>query len=679
MAIAKPDRLRSLWRRTNLWDRAALLFILLYAVPAALRDAGLAVRVPGVLGFLFALSLAYFVLVRGIGWVRRRLLWRLRNRLIVAYLLIAVVPVLLLVTIAALSAYLLYWQFGAYLVYSDLQRRQDEVATTAEMLANSLAVEAAATRKPVDMNSLPPPTTAFLDMARADLPGLEATVGKNEELLQRSPDRPRSHFAGIVQSNDQLVLASVIARMLPSGRLVVSVSVPVSPALISMLEPELGPIQVNVMRPTHEANPQGLVYSSGGRQFVAEREILSPGRSDPPKANWLDVNVRGLSKLGAIDATAVSDPGADLPVFVSFSTRPSRLNHRLFTSVGELGGLLVTALLVVGGIFLVIEVAALVTGIILTRTITSAVNDLYGATQRIQAGDFSYRVRVGRSDQLGVLGESFNTMTASVSTLLEEQRKRQHLENELSIAREVQAQLFPRELPALPGVELDAICRAARVVSGDYYDFLVLGQKHLGIALADISGKGISAALLMANLQAALRSEAGLDGEPPVATAKVVARLNRHFCRSMSEGRFATFFYGVYDLESRTLQYTNAGHLPPVCIVDGSIRMLEAGGMVLGVFEDRQYDQETVPIEPGTLFFAYSDGLIEPENVYGEEFGTKRLIEVALRQSRSSAGAVAAALMTAAEQWAGAPEQADDMTVIVARFSAATSAARGAG
>jgi len=675
MASSQTDRLRSILRRTNLWDRSAFLIIVFYGLLDAIRSVGANFRIPTFIGFLCVVSIGYFVFVRGIGWVRRRLLWRLRNRLIVAYLFIAVVPILLLVTMAVLSAYLLYWQFGAYLVYSDLQKRQDEVAAAAETLATSLAVEETATGKPVDALALPPHTAAFLDMARRDLPGLEFNVGKDEELLQRSPGPPNSLFSGMVQSKNQLMLEAVVARPIAKGRLIISVIVPVTARLIATLGSELGPIQVDVMRRTDETNPGGLVYSSGGRLFVAEREVVSPGRGIPPKANWFDVGISGLAKLNAIDAAAVSNPAADLPVFVSFSTRPSRLNQTLFVSVGELGGFAVELLLVVGVVFLVLEFAALITGVILTRTITRAVNDLYSATKRVQAGDFSYRVRLKRSDQLGELGQSFDTMTASVATLLEEQRKSERMENELSLAREVQTQLFPRELPSMPGVELEAICRAARVVSGDYYDFLVLSPCHLGIALADISGKGISAALLMANLQAALRSEAGMDGMAPVETARVVTRLNRHFCRSLAEGRFATFFYGVYDLEARTLQYTNAGHLPPVCISNGEIRKLEAGGMVLGIFDDRVYQQETVPIDPGTLLFAFSDGLIEPENVYGEEFGTERLVEEAVRHARSPASAVARALMAAADQWAGTPEQADDMTVIVARFHAASTAA----
>jgi sigma-B regulation protein RsbU (phosphoserine phosphatase) len=251
--------------------------------------------------------------------------------------------------------------------------------------------------------------------------------------------------------------------------------------------------------------------------------------------------------------------------------------------------------------------------------------------------------------------------------LIEEQKQRQKLENELSIAREVQAQLFPRELPQIPGVRLEAICRAARVVSGDYYDFIPLGTTRLAMAVADISGKGISAALLMASLQAALRSQV-LSENGMESTAALVARLNRHLFRNTGDDRFATFFYAVYDSVTRTLRYTNAGHLPPLCISNGHVHRLDVGGMVVGVVEDYLYEQGTIQMEPGSLLVGYSDGLVEPENVYGEEFGIPRLQDLATRLRDASPRVVAESLMQAAEEWGGTPEQADDMTVIVARI-----------
>ena len=356
------------------------------------------------------------------------------------------------------------------------------------------------------------------------------------------------------------------------------------------------------------------------------------------------------------------------PVLAVFSARPSQLNHRIFTSFGELRLFYLSVFVLAGGAFFLIEAAALVTGIVLTRRITRAVRDLYGATQFVQAGDFSHRIKVERLDQLGVLADSFNQMTGSISTLIEEQNKRQRLENEISIAREVQNQLFPSTLPSVPGVEIEAICKAARSVSGDYYDFIQLSPTHIAIAIADISGKGISAALLMASLQAALRSQTLTKGSECLSTADLVARLNNHLVRNTGDDRFATFFISVYDSATRTLRYTNAGHLPSFLIGNGSAHLLDKGGMVLGVLEDYEYEQGVLEVAPDSLLIGYSDGLVEPENVYGEEFGIPRLKDAAIRVHSRAPMMVAESLMAAAEEWAGTPEQADDMTVIVARL-----------
>jgi sigma-B regulation protein RsbU (phosphoserine phosphatase) len=259
-------------------------------------------------------------------------------------------------------------------------------------------------------------------------------------------------------------------------------------------------------------------------------------------------------------------------------------------------------------------------------------------------------------------------MTGSISELIEEESKRRRLENEISIAREVQNQLFPSTLPSVPGVEIEAICKAARSVSGDYYDFIQLSPTHVAIAIADISGKGISAALLMASLQAALRSQMLSEGTERLCTAELVARLNKHLVRNTGDDRFATFFIAVYDSASRTLRYTNAGHLPAFLICHGNAELLDKGGMVLGVIDDYVYEEGSLVVGQDSLLIGYSDGLVEPENVYGEEFGIRRLRESAVRLQGAAPLMVAESLMAAAEEWAGTPEQADDMTVIVARL-----------
>jgi len=658
----------------NSWDIAALLILVAYAALWGLREFFPRTFQSTFFDFLAILALGY-VIVRGFLWARSRLLWSLRNRLVTAYIFIAVVPVLLLLTMAGLGAYLLYWQLGSYVLYTDMQERIERLSEVAGTMATAYALEAASGHQAAAL-ALPEDQPTYLRAAMEELPGLKIETGTGVKLLRDAAGPSAKNFSGLVLRGKVLNLRAVVVRTTPTGPLIVSASVPVTPEFMETLVPELGPIQFEVLRPT-KGNPEESSVVFNRQAYSRVQRIATLNRPIPPAVNPFDKLITGLVSLEILDPDVQESNAEPSRLFASFSTRPSLLNRRLFSPLGQLGGVAATALLVVGAIFLVIEFVSLITGIVLTRTITTAVDDLYSATQHAQAGDLSFRVRVPHRDQLAALGDSFNSMMQSVATLIEEQRQRQRLENELSIAHEVQQQLFPHSLPKLPGIELEAVCRAARVVSGDYYDFIRISPTHLGIALADISGKGISAALLMASLQAALRSDVlryreGQPGYSPseINSAEIVSHLNRHLFRNTSDERYATVFFGVYDTATRRLTYTNAGHLPPVYISGDRVERLEIGGMVVGLFSDVSFAQGTIEIEPGSLLIAYSDGLIEPENVYGEEFGTERMIELAQQNQDKSPQEIVATLMSAAEEWSGSPEQADDMTVVVGRFPA---------
>jgi sigma-B regulation protein RsbU (phosphoserine phosphatase) len=675
MKFTPLSRLHALWLRMTFVDVAALVILVAYAGLWASRLFFPQAPQSGFLLFLAVLAFGYLS-VRAFFWAREHLLWSLRNRLVIAYLFIAVVPVLLLLTMAGLGAYLLYWQLGSYVLYTDMQERIERLSEVAATMATSYAIEATSGHRAAAL-ALPEDQPTYLKAAMTELPGLKIETGKGENLLRDAGVSAQKSFSGLVLRHDVLNLRAVVVRTTPSGPLFVSASVPVTSEFIETLAPEVGPIQVDVLRPKGGSTTQEVSVVINRQAYSRVQRIATRQRSIPPAVNPFDKLITGIVVLDMLDPERPSADTEPSRLFASFSTRPSLLNRRLFSPLGELGGAAATALLVIGLVFLVIEFASLMTGIVLTRTITTAVDDLYRATQHVQAGDLSFRVRVPHRDQLAALGDSFNSMMQSVSSLIEEQRQRQRLENELSIALEVQQQLFPHSLPKLAGVELEAVCRPARVVSGDYYDFIRITPTHLGIALADISGKGISAALLMASLQAALRSDVlryrnGQSGYnfSQINTAEIVSHLNRHLFRNTSNERYATMFFAVYDTERRCLSYTNAGHPPPIYISGNRVERLETGGMVVGLFDDVPFAQGTIEIDPGALLTAYSDGLIEPENVYGEEFGTERLIEVAKHDLNASPQLIADAMMRAAEEWSGSPEQADDMTVIVARFPA---------
>ncbi len=673
MPSTLTTRNRAILASISLPGLIALAILLLYGTLWGLRQAGARVPQSGFLYFL-AICAAIYWLVRGWIWARDHLLWSLRNRLVAAYIFIAVVPVMLLLAMAGLAAYLLYWQLGSYVIYTEMEEREERVGVMATAMATSYAAEATLGHGAAGL-ALPVDPATYIKNAMTELPGLKIETGKGEELLHANGASGRNRFRGLVLSEGQLALRGVVARQTPTGRILVSVTVPITPEFINTLAPELGPIQFNIEHPEIEDVNSEAPLAKNTQRFVPEEQIGTIGRQVPKAANPFDKLITGIVGLEVLDLDHQDQKGAASQVFASFSTRPSLLNRRLFSPLGDLGGAAATALLVVGAVFLVIEIVSLVTGIIMTRTITTAVDRLYSATQHVQEGDLTFRVRLPHRDQLAALGESFNSMMQSVSTLIEEQRLRQKLENELSIAHEVQQQLFPRSVPNLQGIEIEAICRPARVVSGDYYDFIRISPTRFAVALADISGKGISAALLMANVQAALRSDVlrYRNGQPgthreEIDTAEIVSHLNLHLFRNTTDERYATCFFGVYDAETRQLHYTNAGHLPPVYICGSKVRRLEAGGMVVGLFNDVPFQQGAVEIEHGSMLVAYSDGLIEPENVYGEEFGTTRLIDVATRNKNESSHEIAEAMMRAAEEWSGSPEQADDMTVIVMRF-----------
>jgi phosphoserine phosphatase RsbU/P len=658
---ALPANLRRLWRRLSRIDVLAMLLILGGATCAILDLSG------GLASFLkfFAILASVYAVFRIAGWWRTRLLWSLRNRLIVAYLFIAVVPILLILTLVVLAGQILYSRLGSFLLYDDFHQRIGMLADITEHIAAAHRTLPAGVSEDEEEHILAEQAKEVHDK---ELPALNIEFSNDATLLVKVAGPGKNSFSGLVEEGDKLFLMSVRAMKGPKETRVATLRVQVTPEFLSLVAPDLGAIQVNLTRRFEGGVRQGIVFSWREVQYETTGRILARNRTLHRAEHWLDPAISGPSQLEAVYVGNDGKVDPVRPVLVTFNARPSHLNRRIFSSLGELNDLYTLGFIVVVVVFLLIEIAALITGVVMTRRITKAISDLYEATQYVKAGDWTHRVRIERRDQLGVLGESFNDMTGSISGLLEESKKRQRLENELSIASEVQNQLFPQKVPSVQGVELEAINKAARTVSGDYYDFIQLSPTHLAIALADISGKGISAALLMASLQAALRSQLLSPGSEQMSTGELVGRLNMHMVRNTADDRFATFFIAVYDCTTRTLRYTNAGHLPGFLISQGTATHLDKGGMVLGVMEDYVYEEGSVVVPPNALLVEYSDGLIEPENVYGEEFGIRRLQEAAIRVQSSAPRVVGQALMMAAEEWAGTPEQADDMTVVVARL-----------
>jgi sigma-B regulation protein RsbU (phosphoserine phosphatase) len=355
------------------------------------------------------------------------------------------------------------------------------------------------------------------------------------------------------------------------------------------------------------------------------------------------------------------------------------LIRNLSRSKNDIGKNLLGILKGIIGLFLIVEILSAVIGILLTKSITNAVHSLDRGTEYIKQGDFSHRIVVQSKDQLGALASSFNQMTEDIQRLLKESIQKERLERELEIAKEVQQRLFPSQNPRMGQLNVSGICLPARIVSGDYYDFLPLGANELGLAIADICGKGISAALLMSSLHATLRSDVinlwrknGDGGEKMLSG--IVEMLNGQIYEYTSDNKFATFFYAVYDDLNRSLTYCNAGHNPPLYFDGKNFKQLRTGGTVIGIFADSKYEQETIALNPGDFLIAYTDGITESLNEKGEEFGEDRLIQVIQKNSKLDADQMKSEIVKEVLSWTYAEERQDDMTLVVAKMSKASGA-----
>jgi sigma-B regulation protein RsbU (phosphoserine phosphatase) len=262
--------------------------------------------------------------------------------------------------------------------------------------------------------------------------------------------------------------------------------------------------------------------------------------------------------------------------------------------------------------------------------------------------------------------------TLEYSMLIEKVAEQEKLARDVQIARDVQARLFPQERPPMATLRYAGLCRSAQAVGGDYYDFLLLDPGRLGVAVGDIAGKGLPAALVMASLQALVRSHA-----PSYANrlGDMAVEINRHVGELIDHARFASLFFGVYEDESGTFRYVNAGHNPPIVLRAGGtsrengndVCRLESAGMVLGLLPDRTYEEREIVLEAGDLMLVFSDGIVEATNESGEEFGDQRLVDLARACSGMNEEQLLERVMDEVRLFLGAVTPQDDMTLIVAR------------
>ena len=266
---------------------------------------------------------------------------------------------------------------------------------------------------------------------------------------------------------------------------------------------------------------------------------------------------------------------------------------------------------------------------------------------------------------VGISLSTYDRMRAQIEASYRELRRKEALEHELEIARDVQRELLPRRTPSVRGMQLAGICRPARAVGGDYYDFLQLGDGKLGLVVADVSGKGVAAALHMACLQASVRSLFPLNEN----TGELNGLLNEHLYHSSSGSRYATLFSGRFDAATRTLAYSNAGHHPPLLLSGEELSRLSEGGMPIGLFEGCSYRSGRHQLRQGDLLALFTDGITETPNAQEEEFGEARLVELLRRHRDLPLERIIEHVEDELAAWSGGAEAHDDVTLVLARVS----------
>ena len=455
-------------------------------------------------------------------------------------------------------------------------------------------------------------------------------------------------FSGVVVDQGNLEIRSFRFVEREGCSMSVLVQVRLTESFLNRLSKEAGlEISINkpVLRQQYRAN----------RGLAGEIEAnLIPGSAHPiPVA----VNARNWETGQPEDWIVVQLR----PTYVPTMDGLNRMGLRKASWISPFGGIAFGLALLYG--------SGLLLSVRLSQRIVTSIDGLSNAAQRVGKGDFSVRLPVREQDQLGILASSFNAMTQDLETLREQEKRSAVLERDIALAQEVQQYLYPRTPPKLSGASVWAVTTPARVVSGDLYDLLSFRDGKVGLLLADVSGKGVSAALMMSHLQALahgrLLSVDETRTQPPPAT--FIRGLNRDLRGRFGNNRYATMFYGEFDSRSKVLRYINAGHMPPILISEaGEAKKLEGGDLPVGLFPEAKYQEIQLDLSQGGAIVVYTDGVTDALNSQGEDFGEARLMRCCSSLPEGAgAEAIGKLISKTVVEWTAGAEQFDDTTVLV--------------
>jgi serine phosphatase RsbU (regulator of sigma subunit) len=582
--------------------------------------------------------------------VLRRVLWRIRTKLILSYLFIALVPAVLLTLFFLIASILLVNLVAAHLVTAEI-----------DGIGQTLQAQARASLAGLPATDAAPALRERLRLVTSRHPGLAFSFLERGRVVASAGGAPEglpawwkeAGFVGLVEAEKGERLRTAWRE----GERTLFLEVPVDAALFADLERRMG---------IH-------LLTSGGRisRTDTSKGIHIEVRDEKSLPFSLEERRSGFAFVATPERVDWKTGERELDA-LTFQFQPWELVRRLQPGSLNMADMLVVALTAVGGVFLVMYAVALFLGLFLARSITGSVHALSVGTKRLREGDFGQTIAVSSRDQLGELAESFNLMSRGIRDLMREQGEKERLEEELRIARQIQMSLLPAQGAfTLPGLRVAALCLPAAEVGGDYYDLLPLSDTRMGVLVADVSGKGTSAALYMAELKGLVLSLSRIYDSP----ARLLAEANRILSANMDARSFITMTYAVVDTARRTMRHARAGHNPILHFeaATGKTHVLTPPGLGLGIDRGPRFEQVLeeveVPLASGDLFLFFTDGLSEAMNTRSELFGEGRLRAILEQSSTFSGEELKDRILAEIRAFVGEAAQHDDMTLVLLKVA----------
>jgi phosphoserine phosphatase RsbU/P len=634
--------------------RVLIAAVLVYAIEKA------GVPVPDLVSVLDRILLCVFGawgLFRLGRFLVRSLLWRIRSKLLVSYLFIAVVPLVLLMAFFVLAGFLGLSLVASYMVSSQIERTAQDLLTVAKAALADLRLDAPQLDKALE-DRLAPARSLHPKLAYALVRDGRKLAGNGDATPTLPSWLKGPGFAGLVKRGEEETIRGVWRK----GDAFLVLDAPLDEDLFAELKRRTGIGVVDTGGRVEKKKAGIEVHLGEGEERRFEKQI--------------EAQEGGPVFFSVAERTDWETGKTDLkPMGIRYS--PQALVRRLSPASMDIGDALVKAMAVVGATFLVVYCVALVLGLMLARSITRSIHGLSVGTERLRQGDFSHPIPIHSRDQLGELAESFNVMAHGIQDLLREQAEKERLEEELRIARQIQMSLLPQGTVGLPGLRIAALCLPAAEVGGDYYDLLPLSDTRMGVLVADVSGKGTSAALYMAELKGLVLSLSRIHDSP----ARLLAEANRILAANMDPRSFITMTYAVVDTAARTLRYARAGHNPMIHLeaATGRTHVLAPQGIGLGMDRGERFEEvleeAVVPLVRGDVFLFFTDGLSEAMNVHAELFGERRLRDVV--EAAESVGTdemddtddMKERILAAVRDFVGEAAQHDDMTMVILKVA----------